>query len=516
MLAHAQASWRIAEQYAEGTMQSAHFSDALDLTTTTEASRAATTSDEAPPRVAIVGGGFTGTLLAVHMLRAAKAPLTIHLIEQHGWFGRGIAYSTVNPSHLLNVRVANMSALPDEPADFLLWLWRIDYNVDGLPIPPSGHAFVPRSVYGAYLEDTLLAACKAAAPGVTCQLRAVEAVGLRRGHDRYLLSFQGDAPTAYDRIVLCVGNLPPALPCATARHLDRPRYIADPWHEPELTDIAPEAPVAIIGTGLTAVDVVLSLLDQQHTGPIIALSRRGLLPQQHAETRSYPDFMGDEPAPRTLLGLFTRLRTEVRKAEAAGFDWRSVIDAFRGHTERCWRALPQEEQRRFLRHVRPLWDVHRHRMPPRTARRLWDAFRNGQLARRKGRLMAIEEDGTDLRVHYRSRDGRMHSLRVAHVINSSGPQCDISRVDHPLLKSALQQRLARPDPLGLGLEVASNFELVGADGRTVPGLMALGPIARGRSWEMTAVPELRAVCARAGRRLAEEVARAAARDPFDT
>jgi uncharacterized NAD(P)/FAD-binding protein YdhS len=241
------------------------------------------------------------------------------------------------------------------------------------------------------------------------------------------------------------------------------------------------------------VDVVLSLLDQQHKGPIVALSRRGLLPQQHAETRSYHDFMVGEPAPESLLGLFARLRTEIRKAEAAGFDWRSVIDAFRPHTERCWQALPQAEQRRFLRHVRPHWEVHRHRMAPQTARRLWDAFRSGQLARRKGRLMTIEDDGADLVVHYRSRDGRMHYLRVAHVINSSGPQCDISRVDHPLLKSALQQGLARSDPLGLGLEVASDFRLLGANGKTVPGLMALGPIARGRSWELTAVPELRSL-----------------------
>jgi uncharacterized NAD(P)/FAD-binding protein YdhS len=497
-------------------MQSSHFADARDLTTTTEVSRTAATSDTATPRIAIVGVGFTGTLLAVHLLREVKAPLTIHLIEQHGWFGRGVAYSTGNPSHLLNVRVANMSAFPDDPADFLLWLWRLDYNVDGLPIPPSGHAFVPRSLYGAYLEDALLAACKSAAPGVTCRLRAAETVGVRRGHDRYLLSFRSDAPMAFDRVVLCIGNLTPALPCATARHLDRPRYIADPWHEPALTDIPPEVPVAIIGTGLTAVDVVLSLLDQQHKGPIVALSRRGLLPQQHAETRSYHDFMAGEPAPESLLGLFARLRTEICKAEAIGFDWRSVIDAFRPHTERCWQALPRAEQRRFLRHVRPYWEVHRHRMAPQTARRLWDAFRSGQLARRKGRLIAIEDDGADLVVHYRSRNGRMHHLRVAHVINSSGPQCDISRVDHPLLKSVLQQGLALPDPLGLGLEVASDFQLLGADGKIVPGLMALGPIARGRSWELTAVPELRSVCARAGRMLADQVPTITAPNLLDT
>lgn len=471
-------------------------------------SRPVRAPDTATPRIAIVGAGFTGTLLAVHLLREAKAPLTIHLIEQHGWFGRGVAYSTGNPSHLLNVRVANMSAFPDDPADFLLWLWRFDYHVDGLPIPPSGHAFVPRGVYGAYLEDTLIAACKAAAPGVECQLRAVEAIGVRRGHDRHLLSFRGDAPAAFDRVVLCIGNLPPSLPCETVGHLDHPRYIADPWHEPQLADIPTEAPVAIIGTGLTAVDVVLSLLDQEHKGPIVALSRRGLLPHRHVETRQYHDFMADEPAPESLLRLFARLRSEIREAKAGGFDWRSVIDAFRPHTERCWRALSEAERRRFLRHVRPYWDIHRHRMAPHAAERLWDAFRHGQLVRRKGRLMAIAEDGADLVLSYRSRDGRMHHLRAAHVINSSGPQFDVGRVDHPLVASVLQQGLARPDPLGLGLEVTSDFRVVDTDGNSASGLLALGPIALGGCWESAAVPELRIQCARAGSMLAAQLAAA--------
>jgi uncharacterized NAD(P)/FAD-binding protein YdhS len=399
-----------------------------------------------------------------------------------------------------------MSAFPDEPGDFLMWLWRFDFHVDGLPIPPSGHAFVPRGVYGSYLEDTLIAACKAAAPGVECQMRAVEAIGLRRGHDRHLLSFRADAPTAFDRVILCIGNLPPRLPCEAVGRLDRPRYIADPWHEPELAEIPAEASVAIIGTGLTAVDVVLSLLDQGHRGPITALSRHGLIPQRHEETRSYRDFMANEPAPESLSALFARLRSEVRKAAADGFDWRGVIDAFRPHTERCWRALPEAERRRFLRHVRPYWDIHRHRMAPRSAERLWDAFRRGQLVRRKGRLMAITEDAEGLVLSYRARDGRSHHLHAAHVVNCSGPQLDVSRLDHPLVGSALEQGLARPDPLGLGLEVTPDFQLVGRDGESSPGLLALGPLALGGCWESTAVPELRSQCARVGRMLAAQLA----------
>jgi uncharacterized NAD(P)/FAD-binding protein YdhS len=264
--------------------------------------------------------------------------------------------------------------------------------------------------------------------------------------------------------------------------------------------------VAIIGTGLTAVDVVLSLLDQGHRGPITALSRRGLIPHRHEQTRRYGDFLASEAAPESMLKLFVRLRTEIRKAAAAGYDWRSVIDAFRPHAERCWQALPEAERRRFLRHVRAYWDIHRHRMGPAAAERLWAAFKRGQLVRRKGRLISIADRGPDLVVSFRSRGGpSAQHLRADHVINSSGPQLDVSRLDHPLTESILQQGLGRPDPLGLGLEVTPDFQLIGADGTAIPGLVALGPIARGSCWDTTAVPELRSQCARAGRIVAEQL-----------
>jgi uncharacterized NAD(P)/FAD-binding protein YdhS len=215
----------------------------------------------------------------------------------------------------------------------------------------------------------------------------------------------------------------------------------------------------------------------------------------------------DEPAPESVLQLFVRLRTEIREAEAAGFDWRSVIDAFRPHTERCWQALPEAERRRFLRHLRPYWEIHRHRMAPSAAERLWGAFRRGQLGRRKGRLIAIADSGSDVVLSFRSRGGRaVRHLRAAHVINASGPQCDVSHLKHPLVESVLQQGLARPDPLKLGLEVTPDFRLVGADGHPTPRLLALGPITRGGCWESTAVPELRIQCARAGQKLAAELA----------
>jgi uncharacterized NAD(P)/FAD-binding protein YdhS len=459
------------------------------------------------PKVAVIGAGFTGTLLAVHLLQNARAPLTVHLFDQHGLFGRGVAYATGNPSHLLNVRVANMSALPNDPAHFLLWLWRFDYQVDGLPIPPSGHAFVPRGVYGSYLEDTLIAARKAAAPGVEFEPKAKEVIGLRRYGERYELSFADTAAAAYEGVALCIGNLPPSLPCAVEGQPDPLRLITDPWHEPALAEIPGDAAVVIVGTGLTAVDAVLSLLDQEHSGPITALSRRGLMPSVHAQTRPYRDFLAGEPAPTTVLELYMRLRREVRAAAVARYDWRSVIDAFRPYTERCWQALSQAERRRFLRHARAYWEVHRHRMAPAVAERLRNALDRKQLEIRKGRLLKIVDDGSDLIVSFRSpADPNVVQLRAAHVINSSGPQTDAGGLRHPLVASLLQRGLARPEPLGLGLEVTSDFRLVGADGDAASSLVALGPIARGGCWESTAVPELRVQCARVGKALARHFA----------
>lgn len=456
---------------------------------------------DVPPSVAIIGAGFSGTLLAVHLLRAAHAPLHLLLVERSGRFGRGLAYATATDSHLLNVRVANMSALPAQPGHFGDWLRA--QHTDATPA--EAPAFVPRSVYGRYLEDLLAAARAGARTDVRCTLLADEAVELLPTATGWRLRLAAGSEHRVARAVLCLGNFPPAAPVALPAGLRLPHYLGDPWDTAALAAIPPDAAVLIVGTGLTMVDVLLSLLDQGHRGPIVALSRRGLPPQRHATVAAPWPVVADGETFVRLRPLLERVRAAVH---AAGGDWRAVVDALRPHTQGLWRGLPAAERRRFLRHLRPYWEIHRHRLAPPVADRLHAALGDGRLRLLAARLQAVtvRDDGR-LRVDARTRAGGAPlTLHADALINCTGPQCDFARIRQPLLRSLIDRGLVHPDALGLGLDADGDGALLGADGRPQPGLYALGPLVRGQVWELTAVPELRLAAAALGTRLAAELA----------
>lgn len=463
----------------------------------------------APYRIAIVGAGFTGSILATHLLRNAEVPTAITLFERSDAIGTGLAYSTANSTHLLNVRAANMSAFPDDPHHFLRWLWAHD---EGETVPPSGHGFVSRGRYGAYIQDVLAEARAAAPAHVSLRIVRSEVADLAKHDDGLHLRTTNGVQVTVDTAALCVGHFPPTLPrAATAAVMASGRFIADPWDGAAVAAIDRDAPVLILGTGLTMVDTVLSLLDQGHRGPVTALSRRGLLPLVHRETRPFKSFLCPDVMPRTVLDVLIALKADIRRARAEGLDWRSAFDALRPYHHRIWQFLPPEERRRFLRHARPYWDVHRHRLAPEVAARIEAAREAGLLTVRAGRLDSLTLSGDRLaspilapiRATIRNRGGATAgTLDVGAVINACGPECDYERIRHPLVRTLLDRGLARPDPLRLGLDVTETGAVIDASGTPSDRLFAVGPVAKAPFWEMTAVPELRSHCAKVAEHLA--------------
>ncbi|MBP2301121.1 FAD/NAD(P)-binding protein [Azospirillum picis] len=466
------------------------------------------TFSPAERHVVVVGAGFTGSLLTAHLLRNTAVPLTVHLIECDHRPGAGLAYSTPSGGHLLNVRAYNMSAYPDDPRHFLRWLWSRDG--DGRT-PPSGHAFVSRALYGTYVQDVLAEAQAEAPERARLHLIRGEVVDVRpNGPATAARSFDvrladGRAITG-DMVALCIGNFPPSPPslgsAGAAEALASDRFIGVPWDFDAISRIDRDAPVAILGTGLTMVDTVLSLLEQGHRGPVTALSRRGLLPQRHEETRPYTTFLHPEVMPHTVLDVLIALKADARRAVGDGYDWRAAFDALRPHHHRIWKHLPMEERRRFLRHARPFWEVHRHRMAPEVADRIDDARESGRLEILAGRLndLSLTGDGLELRIAPRGGAGTV-SRSVGALINATGTNCDYGRIRHPLVRSLLDRGIARPDALRLGLDVTEDGAVIGSDGIPAPSLLALGPVSKAPFWEMTAVPELRSQCAATASRI---------------
>lgn len=443
--------------------------------------------------IAVVGAGFSGTLLSLHLLRHCPPGARVVLIERNARFGRGQAYATGNPSHLLNVPAGRMSAFHDRPDDFLDWLRRTGYaGCDGGA--PTAACFVPRRTYGGYVRDLLKDEIRRS-PRRRFELVRGEVLDLDRSAPKPRLRLDRGREIEADLAVLAVGNFPPApMPVADPSFYDGPLYRPDPWAPDALAGLDPAAPVLLIGTGLTTVDVAISLLDQGHTGPIHALSRRGLLPRRHAVGPTPAPGEGRE-LPTGLVELVRLLRREAREAAAVGGAWQPVVDQLRPFSLDVWQTMSAADKARFLRHLRPWWEVHRHRMPPAVADRIEAAQARGQLRVRAGRIRGYEEAGDAVDVVFCPKGGQApKTLRAARVINCSGPGADYDRIAHPLVRGLLAEGTARPDPLRLGLDVTAGCALLGRGGAISRRLFAVGPVTKAAFWEMTAVPDIRRQC----------------------
>lgn len=413
--------------------------------------------------VAIVGGGYSGAMLAV---RLAEAGLGVRLINRTADFGLGVAYSTPCDRHLLNVRSGRMSARPDDPRHFVRWLER---NHPALAEPDG---FAPRRLYGLYIQEGLDAALKAH-PGAIDTIVG-EAVGIEGGDVR----LADGSLIAADTVVLATGNPPPR------GGTDGEAVIRDPWAKGALDRIGPHEDAVIVGSGLTMIDMLLMLDARGWTGRATVISRRGLVPRAHdAAQISVPP---RHPAPGPLS---RRLNAARREARADG--WAVMMDRLRDINAELWGGLTLAERARFLRHLRPWWDVHRHRVAAEPAARMRALAEAGRLTVVAGRLKAIEPGADGVVVRWRPRgSGADQAIRAGHVIDCTGPGHDPARAEDALTRQLLQSGRARPAPLGLGLDVDDQGRVIGADGQP-SGLYMLGPPALSAFWETVAVPDIR-------------------------
>lgn len=447
------------------------------------------------PVIAVVGGGASGALATVYLLREAAGrgvPLRVALIDRHGRHGLGQAYSTTHPGHLLNSPAAAMSAVADDPGHLTRWAAAAGLPHDG---------FLPRSAYGRYLTGLLGAAERSAQPMARISRITSQVVAIRRGgHGRALrLHLAADGRIDADAVVLATGNLPPAPPCPVPQGH---RYIADPWEPGALEAAADGSPVAVLGTGLTMLDVAIALSGAHPGTAVHAISRHALLPREHhwprpgAEACAMPVISMAAGTPR-LAGLVREIR-----ASAAAYPghWQDFVDALRPQIPRLWEQLPEQDKRLFLRHLARYWEVHRHRMPPDTARRAAALIAAGRLTVHRGHVAGASGQRGGVRVRI-DRGGSSAELAAGWLINCTGPAADITTTADSLLRHLLDSGLARPDPLRLGLDTDARGALRDAGGRAASDIVALGPLLRGRWYETTAIPEIRDQAAALARHL---------------
>ena len=453
----------------------------------------------------VVGGGASGVLVAARTLDASTArPVHVTVVDPSEVLAAGVAYSTVDPEHLLNVRASGMSADPSSPGDLVEW---IAERGEG-----GRDTFVPRRDYRRYLEQHLLRA-EQDAPAGTLEIRRDRVVGVELGDRVSRVALASGGHLEADRVVLALGNPAPGVP-ESLRSLDgRPGWIPDPWAPGVLAPHVGAPRVLLVGTGLTMVDIAITLgrdsdvasdgrSDGRSAGGVIggprllALSRNGLVPLRHLEFQPPRpiDIVDLDRDSLDVLALDRRIRARILDHEGRQYpdeDWREVIDAVRPFANALWRRYDSEQQRIFLTQLLRQWDVHRHRMSPVTAER-FDALQgSGRLTIHTGQVVAASPDAAGGIVVELDLDGERTEMRVDAVVNCTGPGRSWSPPGNPVVMDLIAQGLAVPDEHGLGLRTTPGGCLVDASGRPVPQVLVIGPPRRGSLFETTAVPELR-------------------------
>ena len=443
--------------------------------------------------VAIIGGGFSGTLTAVNLAKLAKDPLRIVLINHRYPLGRGVAYSTKRVEHLLNVAARNMSAFPDQPNHFVDCLGTRSEYAD-VPETVLREQFVPRKIYGDYLQALLFCYGKGAATSrVRIDSIQGEALEVVPGAGRVAVVVEGQPTIEADKVVLATGNpLPADLPLPEGK-VEHPRYLASPW---ELTDdkfTDPHANVVLIGAGLTMIDVFLTLSALDWQGTIYAVSRTGLLPLPHFHGIASPDFPPPDPTSLGLAGLANLMEDHCKRLRERGENPAIVVDRLRPFTQRVWQSFTVEEKIRFCRDYRTRWNVTRHRIPQSIHEKLTAAIASGKLQIIQGRICGMSNgvDRIQVAVGKSSSRDDLTTLEAGWVINCTGPQETYKTSKAALYQNLFDRGLIQEDELDLGIKAGPNFNVIDGGGYASKFLFALGPMLKGSLWETTAVPELR-------------------------
>ena len=446
---------------------------------------------KAPFTLCVVGGGFTGAAIAIACLQRITEPFRLTMIEQSPQIGRGVAYGSHHPLHLLNVRARDLSIRASQPGDFLNWAFhQLDQGENQAGLHEAlAHTFLPRQLFGEYVRQRLYESV-AQRHDVVFSVVNDTAKSCVTESGRYRIGLERNAPVIADVLFLATAY---GLSSASAEGALKPFESVAPDRA------AAARQIALIGSGLTMVDVLLAARRDGFHGTALVVSRRGQLPRPHAPKGVVPKEIG-LPRSKHVSLLAAAIRISCEMAEESGTPWQAVINGLRPSLPDIWQALPTDEQARFLRHLRPFWDLHRHRLPMEVHGRLTAEFAEGRAVLLHGSVQAVTRDAGGFKLALLSRGAREPSLVEADLaFDCTGyfrPD-----LDQPLIASLFKRELARPDPHRLGLAVERSGQVIGAGGAS-SSLFAIGPLCQGTLWEITAVPEIAAQAGRAARTLA--------------
>lgn len=436
-------------------------------------------------RIAIIGGGLSGTLMAIRLLQCIGLR-HIDLVEKSPDVGLGAAYGTVFAEHLLNVPAQNMSLFPDLPLHFCQWLER---HYPGTCQPDD---FVPRLVFGQYVRETFQSALAGKPASISLEIHQAQAIGTSEKEDALQIHLDNGNCITADRVILALGNPPPNNPVPVEAHWETEnRYVANPWAAKGYDSVQSLQSILLIGSGLTALDFIAAAHKQGFRGVFHVVSSHGRFPLLHSLPVAEHTLarQPDELAPVTVRELVRWFKCELKLAHG---DWRAVLQAFRPWVPLLWRRLPLSEKSLFNRRLGSLWNVHRHRAAGSVLALVGELEQAQQLFLHQGRVHSLEYLAHGMEICVRTHN-QTRNLFAQRVVNCTGPCTDIEKnaLHNPLLQSLLASGSIRTDALRMGMDALPDGQLLDAQGRPSACYYTVGPPLKGVLFECTAVPEIR-------------------------
>jgi uncharacterized NAD(P)/FAD-binding protein YdhS len=444
--------------------------------------------------VAIIGGGFTGAMVALNLLNNEhQAAIAVIIIEPRAILGAGLAYSTQDSQHRTNVPSSRLPIFPDAPDDYTNWVRNSGVlQADPSALLEDGRIFTQRSAFGRYVGQRLNEAASGPHNNRLYHFRA-RAVSATRQNGVYLVTLDSDEMVEVDILVIAASHPPPAIPAPLRPAADHKKFITDPWQPEALACIAPHDRVLIIGTALTAADVVGTLNAAGHQGKLCAISRRGLVSRQRRNAAGGPFGDFSTTPSRTALALLKSVRAAIKMAQSQGSGWAAVIEALRSQGTEIWQALPPAEKHRFLRHVRPFWDVHRYQIAPQLSAILESKKAGDVLEMRAARLVsAAHENGRfTVDLHLKgAAEAHIQTEVFDAIVNCTGPDHRNILKTNPVLAALAKLGLLCADEFGLGIATDHTARAINTEGQTVPDIFIAGPLARAAFGELMGVPQI--------------------------
>lgn len=476
--------------------------------------------------IGVVGGGASAVCLLDELAESDAAPGSVTVFEPASRLWRGRPYQSDLPSVRVNIPPDGMSIRFGDKEHFSRWLIERDLafgSEESYEDPISGMRFVPRALFGRYLEQSALEALvRLRERGWRVRVLREQVAAAAPAPGGITLRTDRGQRITVNCAVLCVGRDSPEDEYALA---GTPGFVPDPYPLARSLDgIDPEDRVGVIGSGLTGTDVVLSLAARGHRGGMRLLSRSGVLPLVRQKASPYtlrhftPERFREAAAEGAVVTLDDLVETMEAEFEEAGEDIGAVvaeIAAFRddpvtrlrrhlaavdspGKALRIiqhavpatgpdvWPLLPERDKEYLLAaHYRTVMSLCCP-MPPASAAALLGLIDSGQLEIVPGVQRIEPASGGGFTVHTAGE----HTHRTDVLVNAlSTSRRGIPAQAVPLVTSLTGAGLAERHPRG-GVRVERATSRLVVDGRVETRLYALGDLAAGSLFFTFGLPSI--------------------------